>query len=177
MQICHGNNWYLQSWVIITVMTYPKQKHTITMVCVQSMSKINLTGWYLYQSVPDLGLHQKCTIWSEKSLGVNTFRSTHSFTSEGQFLGRKRGLPEILGIFQHYSGPLGSMSSYGHRSWLQNLSPPLFLKVIFLGAFLEILGIFQLCQWGCSGLYELFWQEVLTAEAWQPSAGRRWMVS
>ena len=177
MQICHGNNWYLQSWVIITVMTYPKQKHTITMVCVQSMSKINLTGWYLYQSVPDLGLHQKCTIWSEKSLGVNTFRSTHSFTSEGQFLGRKRGLPEILGIFQHYSGPLGSMSSFGHRSWLQNLSPPLFLKVIFLGAILEILGIFQLCQWGCSGLYELFWQEVLTAEAWQPSAGRRWMVS
>ena len=71
-------------------MTYPKQKHTITMVCVQSMSKINLTGWYLYQSVPDLGLHQKCTIWSEKSLGVNTFRSTHSFTSEGQFFGEEK---------------------------------------------------------------------------------------
>ena len=72
-------------------MTYPKQKHTITMVCVQYMSKINLTGWYLYQSVSDLGLHQKCTISSEKSLGVNTFRSTHSFTSEGQSLGEEKG--------------------------------------------------------------------------------------
>ena len=72
-------------------MTYPKQKHTITMVCVKAMSKINLTGSYLYQSVPDLGLHQKCTIWSEKSLGVNSFRNTHSFTSEGQSLGEEKG--------------------------------------------------------------------------------------
>ena len=177
MQICHGNNWYLQSWVIITVMTYPKQKHTITMVCVQSMSKINLTGWYLYQSVPDLGLHQKCTIWSEKSLGVNTFRSTHSFTSEGQFLGEeKRSSWDTW----HISTLLWSLR-FHELLWPLILTAKLISSLIseghFLGAFLEILGIFQLCQWGCSGLYELFWQEVLTAEAWQPSAGRRWMVS
>ena len=165
-------------------MTYPKQKHTITMVCVQYMSKINLTGWYLYQSVSDLGLHQKCTISSEKSPGVNTFRDTHSFTSEGQFLGEEKGSSWDT---WHISTLL--WSSGFHDSWLmawaplaidpgcKTYLPPLFLKVISLVAILEILGIFQLCQWGCSGLYELFWQEVLTAEAWQPSAGRQWMVS
>ena len=151
MQICHGNNWYLQSWVIITVMTYPKQKHTITMVCVQFMSKINLTGWYLYQSVPDLGLHQKCTIWSEKSLGVNTFRSTHSFTSEGQFLGEeKRSSWDTW----HISTLLWSFG-FHELLWPQILTAKLISSLISEGHFF---GSFSWDSWHFSTLsMRVFW--------------------
>ena len=119
------------------------------------MSKINLTGWYLYQSVSDLGLHQKCTISSEKSPDVNTFRNTHSFTSEGQFLGEEQGSSWDT---WHISTLL--WSSGFHDSWLmawaplaidpgcKTYLPPLFLKVNFLGAKLEIFGIFNFVNGG-----------------------------
>ena len=116
------------------------------MVCVKAMSKINLTGSYLYQSVPYLGLHQKCTIWSEQSLGVNTFRNTHSFTSEGQSLGEEKGS----------SWDTWHISTLLWSSWAR-LAPdpdckthllPYFWKSIFWELFLRFLAFFNFVNGG-----------------------------
>ena len=95
------------------------------------MSKINLTGWYLYQSVSDRGLHKKCTILIRKITGCQYFQE-HSFfyLRRSIFGGGERVLLRYLAYFR---------SDSDCKTYL----PPLFLKVNFLGAILEILGIFN----------------------------------